>query len=1271
MNKGSESVAGDAEVGLRSHRLLEMCLIIGIPPKTLRRVIQDMHSKFFDTTDVIPEVLSIHAPPFTGPQTNAHTHLQSPLQKPEEITASTFSSSQLFGNGEHFKEHLNVPRGIELCGLPELCFPDGFKLPVEEQEESFHFLVLTDILGNRQQGVVLHINREIKESDLYQSPPEDIDPTMDSTEPFKVLVPFGICVITKFPYYTVLKDCLSCLLLDLKSCGEREFEMKVKAFAAQLALVPCPPPGSIQLCFELGPLSIVLSPPEDIDSPVIDIGLHIPFLCFKPETVLQIVTYILTERRLVFFSTNWPLLTLVTECFIHYLYPLQWRHPYIPVLANQMLDLVMAPTVFLMGCHSRHFDTINEVEELVLVDVDNGTVLTTQHKGLETPHLPTAAVEEFLTSTQQLQANTELSSAHLASHTNLATAREKKRNQRQQMNRQLRQIFLQLVGNLLRDVSKHLNLKHRVFNKKEFLDSRQPASQPFYNSFLKTDLFHGFLKARMSKKVDAFTRWERSESSRLSLDQALNSCSSTNISSTCSRKRKDHTGESRQTLPTNANDETLSLEPLAQRNSWKMNKTLGRISRSKAPLRTLYLPSFPCDPLDSLSVSLYYTKLIVQISRTIDQTGIEDSEALAVCFYLRGIVRLAQGQFLQALLDFQNLEKINMNFFPWDLVKRTLNSMTPEQLHTVQETEELKGLFFGTMQKHWDMLKQEESVKNFELPKMPLNKQDFGIHIQAAGIVNNPNNTDRLFDILAGGQQKLIEPKMFNELYSRWNEIKSEVDNMTLPPEAMQNLLENERITKVSNPVKTSYGLGRVVLSQRRLLLLMEAHPYCKEIARFRDIEEVEFCLPVSIFPLKILALKIKVRDKKEPFIANLKSERDLWKVIIREMCAGKFLADRHKDPQYIQQALSNIQLINAVAKCSFHQRPMTIASKLAYLDQTAGQEPPALPRMTSDALKHTLHLTDSNSPPYAVDVLLYVPGNLDPCESADTHPKLWCGLSDGRVMTYNAATWIMEQPPIQAGHSKLNCMIGIGYEQVWLGSEDSSIYIIDALTMTCNKRLVGHRNQVSDMIQEETEENGDTISQIYSCSLDGSILLWDPGLMEIKSQFQLPQCWRLTSILLHHDHIWCCVEYSLLVLARDGTQIQEVTLTPSPEGSSNLMTDFLIIPQRDELWVVCSQRANLYIWKTDDLKDPIETIPLPGCSNITCMIHVKNQVWVGGGGTTNNGKGRIYIINSECYSLEKELEAPCGGIGALCSAEDRYVLSGTQDSKAIIWKVD
>ncbi|GCB62020.1 hypothetical protein scyTo_0013013, partial [Scyliorhinus torazame] len=199
MTEARETIASDAEVGLRSHRLLEMCLIVGVPPKTLRQMVQDLQNGGVDSTDVTPEILSIHAPPFVGPQANSLAHSQSSLRKPEEITGPAFSSGQLFGNMELFKEHLSSPRGIELCGLPELCFPEGSEL--------------ADTLS----------------------------------ETFTVLVPYGICVITKFPYYTVLKDCLSCLLLDLKSCGERELEMKVKEFAAQLALVPCPPPGSLQL----------------------------------------------------------------------------------------------------------------------------------------------------------------------------------------------------------------------------------------------------------------------------------------------------------------------------------------------------------------------------------------------------------------------------------------------------------------------------------------------------------------------------------------------------------------------------------------------------------------------------------------------------------------------------------------------------------------------------------------------------------------------------------------------------------------------------------------------------------------------------------------------------------------------------------------------------------------------------------------------------------------------------------------------------------------
>lgn len=51
----------------------------------------------------------------------------------------------------------------------------------------------------------------------------------------------------------------------------------------------------------------------------------------------------------------------------------------------------------------------------------------------------------------------------------------------------------------------------------------------------------------------------------------------------------------------------------------------------------------------------------------------------------------------------------------------------------------------------------------------------------------------------------------------------------------------------------------------------------------------------VAFLLLRIPTLKIKTVAKKEVFEANLKSECDLWHLMVKEMWAGKQLADDHK----------------------------------------------------------------------------------------------------------------------------------------------------------------------------------------------------------------------------------------------------------------------------------------------------------------------------------------------------------------------------------------
>lgn len=59
-------------------------------------------------------------------------------------------------------------------------------------------------------------------------------------------------------------------------------------------------------------------------------------------------------------------------------------------------------------------------------------------------------------------------------------------------------------------------------------------------------------------------------------------------------------------------------------------------------------------------------------------------------------------------------------------------------------------------------------------------------------------------------------------------------------------------------------------------------------------IQEVKIS-SAALLLLRIPSLKIKTSLRKESFEANLKSECDLWHLMIKEMWAGRKMADGHK----------------------------------------------------------------------------------------------------------------------------------------------------------------------------------------------------------------------------------------------------------------------------------------------------------------------------------------------------------------------------------------
>ncbi|XP_070691895.1 DENN domain-containing protein 3-like [Pempheris klunzingeri] len=1259
--------------------LLEACVVVGASSDKLREVSQTFNNN--GTTEHLllePEVLHVLAPPFISrPQAEIETvrshgkRQRSFLRKKREqppLAAATPSQGGSEGG--------SVPKDIDLMALPQLCFPGGLQVTNKQKDEQFHFLVFTDVFGNKTHGVVMQCYRPILEgTSFFQN-------GAGSSKFSKLFSAYSVCVISKYPYFTALKDCLSCLLIQLRTCRLSDMEERVREFAARLALVPIPPPGQLHLMFTIRPLTIVLPSREDKDLPAVDLDLHLPFFCFRPQQLLQVLSCLLQEQRVVLFSADWARLTLVAESLLLFLQPLSWQQPYVPVLARGMLDFLMAPTAFLMGCHLSHFEEVAaETDDLILTNIDNGSICTSCSETVGLPEIPLAAADRFTQRCLSLQIHFDLYQCHSASCTDIGEQRAQRREWQHNINHEIQRIALELIVNIFRDVSSHLNYEHRVFNSEEFLKTREPTEQTFYKKVLETHIFHFFLKDRLNRKMDNFARMELSTRSEMRKMKAIIEVPRRPTMQEIQARRKSSITETRlskrlgMSLPNLGDDQTISFQRNTLLTSVIMSDT--GLRTPPKPVKVFKLPDFPA-ALSSHSVQSYYSELIQQLSKAIFSAQNENPALLARFYYLRGFINTLCLRRLDALGDFQNLYKTDTAIFPTQLVTWLLDSLHRDERQQAERRPELKRLILKVKtENEKPLVEPDDHVKKFELPRKHLDQEEFVRCVQECGIVKDVATIHRLFDALTDSQPKQVDPDLFRVFYTFWKETEAEAQDVNFPSEVIDHLDNSECVYKLSSCVKTSHGVGKIAMTQKRLFLLAEGRLGFLEIAKFRDIQEVKIAAAPFLLG-RIPSLRIQTSGRPEVFEANLKTETELWNLVVKEMWAGRKMADQHKDPQYMTQALTNVLLMDAVIGCLQNQRSIIAASKLAYFDKIKHEVPMMVTKTTSETLKHKINPSLNLAEPQTVHVLLYTPGQLT-CNDSDSemNPKLWVALSGGKVVVFDAASWSMLQDCIQVGQSQLNCMLGLIQEQVWIGSQDSVIYIIDTHSMTCNKQLTEHRHEVTGLTVDTRDQHNS--QQTYSCSCDGMILQWDSASLKVKRQFHL-SCDRLSSIQIHDGTLWCCCGDSIVELKKSGTPQRRMVLPDDLRSAPSSFSSFVVIPERGQLWTACADSGELCLWHTNNHRRPSKRISLPGSSGVTCMIRVKDQIWVGCRGRSSlrgqcDGqlRSQVLVMDPESHIVAKELQAHSDSIQTLCSAEDRYVLSGSarRDGKIAIWKVE
>uniref|UniRef100_A0A8D3DF71 DENN domain containing 3 n=1 Tax=Scophthalmus maximus TaxID=52904 RepID=A0A8D3DF71_SCOMX len=1107
-------------------------------------------------------------------------------------------------------KHINyinsLSQYINLASALLLTFIGGLQLANEQKEDSYHFLVFTDLFGNRTHGVVVQYYRASCQEGVVQN-----GHRWNSSKS-RLYAPFAVCIISKFPYYNALRECLSCLLVQIRPARQADIEETIKEFSAKLSLVPLPPPGQLHVSFSLRPLQVVLPSRDDQDSPVIDINLHLPFLCFTHTTLLQVLSCLLQEQRLVLFSSDWARLTLVAESLLLYLQPLSWQQPYVPVLSRGMLDFLMAPTAFLMGCHISHFEEV-ATEDLILVNIDDGIIQSSWSESINLPAVPLAAAESFMSRAECLQLHYDLELCHLGVGTDANALRCQRRDWQRRLNTQIQNITLELVVNIFRGVQDFLNHEHRVFNSEEFLRTREPADQCFYKEVLDTHIFHSFLRDRLNRKRDTFSRMEQNmRNNGLRYDAKLSRTGYSSCASPSDRLSK-RLGASLPNL-----EQPGRVEFKIQFISNSVYFIPGLKFPQKA-VKVFRLPEFP-PPLAYHYVQNYYSDMVASLGKAINGTPPEESALLARYHYLRGLVNTVSNRRLDALEDFQSLYKTDSDIFPLQMVKSLVDSLPEGERIQADRRPELKRLISRVKRdqereraRHGNG-QEEGAVKRFQLPKKYMQQEEFVKCVQESGIVKDQGTIHRLFDALTVGHQKQIGPELFRVFYTIWKETEAEAQEVCLPASVLEHIEPSECVFKLSSSVKTSRGVGKIAMTQRRLFLLTDGRPGYVEVAQYRDLEEVK----VSSAPfllLRIPSLKLRIRGRKESFEANLKTETELWNLMVKEMWAGRNMADQHKDPQYMQQALTNALLMDAAVGSLQSSKAIYAASKLAHFDRIKMEVPMMVPKTTAETLKHKINPSLELAAPQPVDVLLYTPG------------QLWVAVSGGKVMVFDASSWSLTHT-CHVGNARLNCMLGVDKDQVWMGSEDSVIYIISMVAMVCNRQLTEHRAEVTGLAQKVA----------YSCSAEGTVMVWDVSTLQVSVK---PTICRTAEKTL-------------------------VRVAPRPLLFAHFFS------QLEELWSVCVDSGEVCIWYTKDPTKPFHRVALQDCSGCNCIIKVKNQVWVGGVGRSST-KGKIYILDAERHQVLKELHGHNDKVTALCSAEDRYILSGggKLDGKIAIWKVE
>uniref|UniRef100_A0A672NUA9 SET binding factor 2 n=1 Tax=Sinocyclocheilus grahami TaxID=75366 RepID=A0A672NUA9_SINGR len=263
------------------------------------------------------------------------------------------------------------PQGVEM-----FCQPGGWRLSRERKLPTFFTVVLTDIDSERhfcscltffEAEVNLQGSKTLEaDGDVAEEEEED-----GLIQPAQIFAPKSLILVSRLDYPEIFRGCLG--LIYTVYIDSLSFPLE--GLVANLFTCLVPLGGGSQKLFSLGAgdRQLIQTPLNDT-LPVSGKSVALLFQQLGIQNVLSLFCAVLTEHKVLFHSSSYQRLGEACRALESLMFPLKYSYPYIPILPSRLLEVLSSPTPFIIGVHSMFQSEIQELLDVVIADLDGGTI---------------------------------------------------------------------------------------------------------------------------------------------------------------------------------------------------------------------------------------------------------------------------------------------------------------------------------------------------------------------------------------------------------------------------------------------------------------------------------------------------------------------------------------------------------------------------------------------------------------------------------------------------------------------------------------------------------------------------------------------------------------------------------------------------------------------------------------------------------------------------------------------------------------------------------